>query len=229
MPVTKAEQLIEQLGVHIDPELLDLALTHRSYAYENGQIPNNERLEFLGDAVLGVVVTEYLYTQFPDFPEGRLAKMRAAVVSSVSLAEVAREYELGGLIKLGKGELSTHGPDKSSILADTVEAIIGATFLTDAEAGRRLVATVFCPLVDEAARLGPGLDWKTSLQEASSAQGLGVPTYQVTSDGPAHARTFTAWVTLGDVAYPSAVGTSRKHAEQQAAQLAFEAISEDHA
>jgi ribonuclease III len=154
----------------LDPELLELALTHRSYAYENGGLPTNERLEFLGDSVLGIVITETLYRTHPDLSEGRLAKLRAAVVNARALAEVARTIGLGPYIRLGKGEESTGGHDKSSILADTVEALIGATYLSGGpdggfESARQLVHLLFDPLLDAAAALGAGLDWKTSLQE----------------------------------------------------------------
>ncbi|MEI8082096.1 MAG: ribonuclease III, partial [Actinomycetes bacterium] len=118
-----------QLAVDIDPELLELALTHRSYAYEHGGLPTNERLEFLGDAVLGLVVTDTLYRTHPGRPEGQLAKMRASIVNARSLADVARGINLGQHIRLGRGELSTGGQDKSSILADTLEALIGAVYL----------------------------------------------------------------------------------------------------
>ena len=139
--------LIEELDVPLDADLLDLALTHRSYAYEHGQIPTNERLEFLGDSVLGVIVTEYLYRSYPDHAEGQLAKLRASVVSAVSLAMVARKLNIGPMIKLGKGEISTGGSDKSSILADTTEALIGAVFLSGGrEAAERLVHHIFDPL-----------------------------------------------------------------------------------
>ena len=118
-----AEELREALGDPVlDPELLGLALTHRSYAYENGNLPTNERLEFLGDSVLGVVVTETLYRNHPDLSEGRLAKLRAAVVNARALADVARTLDLGPHVHLGKGEESTGGREKASILSDTVEA-----------------------------------------------------------------------------------------------------------
>ncbi|MCC6496274.1 MAG: ribonuclease III, partial [Propionibacteriaceae bacterium] len=126
----RALELIQELGIDLDPQLYWLALTHRSYAYENGGLPHNERLEFLGDSVLGVVVTEFLYRSFPDLPEGRLAKLRAAVVNAHSLADVARSLDLGSQILLGKGELSTGGSNKSSILADSFEALLGAVLIS---------------------------------------------------------------------------------------------------
>lgn len=123
----------EVLGIPIDAGLLDLALTHRSYAYEHGGLPHNERLEFLGDSVLGVIVTETLYRTFPDLPEGQLAKLRAAVVNARALADVARDLDLGRYLLLGRGEETTGGRDKSSILADAMEAVIGATYLSSGD------------------------------------------------------------------------------------------------
>jgi ribonuclease-3 len=218
-------ELLENLGVRIEPGLLDLALTHRSYAYEHGQIPNNERLEFLGDAVLSVVVTEYLYRAYPDFPEGRLAKLRAAVVSAVSLGDVARGLDVGAMVKLGKGEVFTHGDNKTSILADTMEALIGAAYITEPAGARRLVDAVFQPLVDEAVELGSGLDWKTALQELVAVNALGSISYQVSESGPDHDKVFTARVLIGARSFESGSGHSKKHAEQIAAENAARALS----
>jgi len=217
--------LLNQIGVVIDPELFSLALTHRSYAYEHGQCPHNERLEFLGDAVLGLVVTDYLYKHFPEMPEGQLAKLRAATVSAASLAVVARNFGIGDLIKLGKGELATNGRDKTSILADTTESLIGAAWLTSEEGARHLVSYLFVPLVDHAATLGAGLDWKTSLQELAANRGLGVPEYFISESGPDHDKHFTAWVWLDEREYPRGEGHSKKHAEQWAARFAYQALN----
>jgi ribonuclease III len=206
----------------LDPELLELALTHRSFAYENGGLPTNERLEFLGDSVLGVVITETLYRTHPDLSEGRLAKLRAAVVNARALAEVARTIGLGPSIRLGKGEESTGGHDKSSILADTVEALIGATYLSGGfESARALVHLLFDPLLDAAAALGAGLDWKTSLQEFCAEHDLGVPQYVIEDAGPDHLKTFTAQVRVADRLHGHGVGRSKKEAEQQAAEAAY--------
>ncbi len=208
----------------LDPELLELALTHRSYAYENGGLPTNERLEFLGDSVLGVVITETLYRTHPDLSEGRLAKLRAAVVNARALAEVARTIGLGPYIRLGKGEESTGGHDKSSILADTVEALIGATYLSGGPDGafdnaRGLVHLLFDPLLEAAAALGAGLDWKTSLQEFCAEHDLGVPQYVIEDEGPDHMKTFTAQVRVAERLHGHGVGRSKKEAEQQAAEV----------
>ena len=154
----------------LDPELLERALTHRSYAYENGGLPTNERLEFLGDSVLGVVVTETLYLMHPDLSEGRLAKLRAAVVNARALAGVARTIDLGDQVKLGRGEEATGGRDKASILSDTVEAVIGAVHLSGGgiTTSAEVVHLLFDPLIEAASAIGAGLDWKTSLQELTA-------------------------------------------------------------
>jgi ribonuclease III len=220
----------------LDPELLELALTHRSFAYENGGLPTNERLEFLGDSVLGVVITETLYSTHPDLSEGRLAKLRAAVVNARALAEVARTIGLGPYIRLGKGEESTGGHDKSSILADTVEALIGAAYLSPGpdlgrdggfENARRLVHLLFDPLLDAAAALGAGLDWKTSLQEFCAEHDLGVPQYLIEDAGPDHMKTFTAQVRVADRLHGHGLGRSKKEAEQQAAESAYRTLAEE--
>lgn len=224
---TTAAQLAQQLGVHLDPELLVLALTHRSFAHEAGGIPTNERLEFLGDTVLGLVVTEDLYRRHPSQSEGELAKMRAATVSQRALAEVARTLDLGSYVLLGKGELATGGRDKDSILSDTLEALFGAVYLSHGlETSREIVMRLVGPRLAQAADLGAGLDWKTSLQELTAALGMGAPTYQVTSAGPDHAREFTAdAVVAGDV-YGTGTGTAKKLAEQRAAELAWTTLRE---
>jgi len=209
----------------VDPELLDRALTHRSYAYEQGGLPTNERLEFLGDSVLGLVVTEHLFVTYPDLSEGQLAKLRAAVVNSRALADIARELDLGAVIHLGRGEESTGGRDKSSILADTMEAVIGAVFLQHGvDAARAFVHHLFDPLMAEVATRGAGLDWKTSLQEIASTNGLGVPVYDVVESGPDHAKTFQAMVNIDDHSYGPGAGRNKKEAEQNAAAMAFAAL-----
>jgi ribonuclease-3 len=214
-----------RLGFSLDPCLLERALTHRSYAYENGGLPTNERLEFLGDSVLGLVVTDTLYRAHPDLPEGQLAKLRAAVVNMRALADVGRGLDLGRFVRLGRGEEGTGGRDKSSILADTLEAIIGAVYvqrgLADASA---LVHRLFDPLIEASAQLGAGLDWKTSLQELTAATGLGVPEYVVTEDGPDHMKVFTASACVGGITYGEGSGRSKKEAEQQAAEAAWTAL-----
>jgi ribonuclease III len=209
----------------LEPELLDRALTHRSYAYENGGLPTNERLEFLGDAVLGVVITDTLFRTHPDLSEGRLAKLRAAVVNAKALADVGRTLGLGPYLRLGRGEDATGGRQKSSILADTVEALIGAVYVQYGfEGASRVVRTLFDPLVAAASRLGAGLDWKTSLQELAAQHALGVPEYLVDETGPDHAKWFTARVRVGGQDFGSGRGRSKKEAEQQAAETAWHEI-----
>jgi ribonuclease-3 len=227
IPIDPGE-LEQRLGVTVDRGLLVRALTHRSYAYENGNLPTNERLEFLGDAVLGLVVTDTLFRRHPDLPEGQLAKLRAAVVNMRALANVARALGVGEHIFLGRGEETSGGRDKSSILADTLEALIGATYLQHGiEVGSDLVHRLVDRLIDASAELGAGLDWKTSLQELTAAHGLGVPEYVVTEEGPDHAKTFHASVVVGGAVRGTGSGRSKKEAEQQAASTAFTTITSE--
>lgn len=217
--------LTDKLGVDIDPELLSLALTHRSYAYENGASPHNERLEFLGDAILGQAVTVHLFRTHPDLDEGSLAKRRASVVSTVALAEVARAIGLGEHILLGRGETQTGGRDKDSILADAMEAVIGATFLSAGpERAQELVLRLVAPLLADPARYGAAMDPKTSLQELAAHLSLAPPAYRVEASGPDHHRVFTATVTVGDVSREG-VGSSKKQAEMAAALAVWHVLS----
>ena len=219
------------LGVEIGAELLELALTHRSWAYEHGGAANNERLEFLGDSILGQAVTVMLYTENPSLDEGDLAKRRASLVSSVALAEVARSIGLGEYIRLGRGEELTGGRDKGSILADTVEAIIGAAYLSvGGELATELVMRLIRPLLDDPERFGAAMDPKTSLQELSTRVGRGLPTYVVTDSGPDHSKRFHAVVVLGigtaaEEEIASGDGSSKKHAEMAAALEAWTLLS----
>ena len=220
-----ADPLIETLGVHLDPELLVLALTHRSFAHEAGGLPTNERLEFLGDTVLGLVVTEALYRRHPGQSEGDLAKMRAASVSRRALSAIARTLGLGAYVLLGKGELTTGGRDKDSILADTMEAVFGAVYLAHGlETARTLVERLVDPTLDIAADLGAGLDWKTSLQELAAGLGLGGPVYVVEGTGPDHVRSFTAQAIVGGEVCGTGIGSAKKVAEQEAAANAYRAL-----
>lgn len=225
-PTGDLASLIAKLDGSVDPQLVDRAVTHRSYAYENGGLPTNERLEFLGDSVLGLVVTEELFRRHPDLPEGQLAKLRAAVVNSRALAEVARDLDVGRYLRLGRGEEASGGRDKSSILADAVEALIGAVYIDcGTEPARELVLRLFGGLLDGSARLGAGLDWKTSLQELAAGQSLGVPEYQVTESGPDHAKTFRATAMVGGEPVGEGEGRSKKEAEQRAAERAWTELS----
>jgi ribonuclease III len=228
-----AAWLRDALGVALPPDLLGLALTHRSWAYEHGGLPTNERLEFLGDSVLGLVVTDELYRSQPDLPEGQLAKLRASVVNMTSLARVARQLGDGGIgahLLLGRGEETTGGRDKDSILADALEALIGAIHLgLGLDTAAALVHRLFDPLLAEAATRGAGLDWKTSLQELGAAKGMGAPSYVIEDDGPDHAKVFTAAVVLGGQVHGTGTGRTKKAAEQEAAEAAWRALTAESA
>ena len=216
------EELLDALAVKIAPDLLERALTHRSFAYENGNLPTNERLEFLGDAVLSLVVTDALYHRHPDLAEGRLAKLRAAVVNMRALAHVARALGVGDHVLLGKGEEGSGGRDKSSILADTLEALIGAVYVEHGiDVSTAFVHRLVDPLLTSSAALGAGLDWKTSLQELTAELALGVPEYRVSEEGPDHAKTFHADVLVQGDIRGTGSGRSKKEAEQGAAAAAF--------
>ncbi len=214
------------LGVDIDPALLQQALTHRSYAYEHPGTENNERLEFLGDSILGQAVTVMLYRENPDLAEGDLAKRRASLVSTVALAEVARAIGLGVHLRLGRGEVLTGGDDKSSILADAVEAIIGATYLSaGGDAATAMVLRLIRPLLENPERFGAAMDPKTSLQELSARRGTGLPVYEVTDSGPDHLKRFTATVLIDGRPAATGSGSSKKLAEMAAALDAWTALS----
>jgi ribonuclease-3 len=226
-PVTHLEAAF---GIGFDVDMLERALTHRSYAYENGGLPTNERLEFLGDSVLGVVITTALFNNHPDLPEGQLAKLRASVVNMRALADVARRLGPGGLgpyLLLGKGEETTGGRDKNSILADTLEALLGAIYLQyGLDTAAVVIHRLFDPLMAESAGRGAALDWKTSLQELTATLSLGVPEYRIDEAGPDHAKTFTAWVVVAGKRYGGADGRSKKEAEQRAAESAWRELSD---
>lgn len=210
--------LQEILGLRIDADLLELALTHRSYAYENGGLPTNERLEFLGDSILGQAVTVMLYREYPSLSEGDLAKRRASLVSTAALADIARGIGLGPFVRLGRGETLTGGRDKSSILADTVEALIGAVYLdTGGASATAFVLRLLQPLLTDPGHFGISMDPKTSLQEAAARLGAGAPVYAVAESGPDHAKVFVATVTVGTSVTATGEGTSKKHAEMAAA------------
>ena len=212
------DELQQSLQIEIDPELLLLALTHRSFAYEHGGIPTNERLEFLGDSILGQAVTVKLYRDHPDLEEGELAKRRASLVSSAALAEVGRSIGLGPHIRLGRGETMTGGADKPSILADTVEAIIGAVYLdAGGDAATAFVLRLIAPLLRDPERFGAAMDPKTSLQEIAARRSAPPPVYTVTESGPDHNKHFIATVSVGQLVQASGEGSSKKQAEMAAA------------
>jgi ribonuclease-3 len=223
----QATALERALGVRFkSPALRVASLTHRSFAFEQGTAETNERLEFLGDAVLGLVVTDLAYRRFPDLPEGELAKLRAAIVNMATLADVARQLGLGEAILLGKGEELSGGRNKPSILADAMEAVLGALFLDRGwESVHRVVERLFWPRMLTYAGGGGDRDYKTSLQELAAQEMGTIPQYRVTEQGPDHAKEFTATVHLGGTVYGSGRGRSKKEAEQQAARMAFERLA----
>ena len=218
--------LSERLEITLDdPEILRLALTHRSYAFEAGGVPTNERLEFLGDAVLGVVVTDDIYHRFPDAPEGRLAKIRAAAVNTQSLADIARGLDIGAYVLLGRGEEQSGGRDKDSILADTMEAVLGAIYIDQGLAVvDAVIRRLFADLLADLATRRASLDYKTSLQELTAANCATLPAYELTEEGPDHEKRFTAVVYVEGEAFGRGEGRSKKEAEQAAAQEAYDAL-----
>ena len=215
--------LLEQLGHDFtDPAPLLLALTHRSWCAENAGSRSNERLEFLGDAVLGLVVTDHIFTAHPEMPEGSLAKLRAAVVSEPTLAAVAAELGVGACLRLGKGESASGGREKASILSDAMEAIIGAVYVDGGpEAARTLVVDLLADRIDLEA-MGPGAaDFKSQLQEILARRSSGAPAYELSDEGPDHDKRFFARVRVDGAVIGEGEGRSKKLAEQAAAQAAF--------
>ncbi len=211
-----------------DPGLLEQALRHRSWCAEQGGAASNERLEFLGDAVLGLVIAELAYRTHPDLAEGAMAKARADVVNTRVLAGVAEELGVGPELRLGRGEDLSGGRHKASILADAVEAVIGAVYLDGGlEAARQLVVGLLGPRLDEAAAGPGGADHKSRLQELAVERGLGVPRYEVRGSGPDHARRYQATVYVADQRLGAGEGRSNKDAEQAAARAAFGALGDE--
>ncbi len=221
------DALDHALGVRFsDPRLREMALTHRSFAFERGLTTTNERLEFLGDSVLGVVVTDMAYRTYPEMPEGSLAKLRAAIVNMTALAEVARSLGLGQLVRLGKGEEQSGGRDKSSILADALEAVFGAVYLDlGLDVATELIQRLFRPRMEAYVRGEGDRDYKTILQELASQALHTMPEYRLEERGPDHQKEFTATVYLGGEALGTGIGRSKKEAEQQAARQAHQRIT----
>jgi ribonuclease-3 len=225
-PGSKA--LDRALGVRFrNAALRELAVTHRSYAFERELGHNNERLEFLGDAVLGLVVTDMAFRDFPELPEGDLAKLRAAIVNMTTLADVARDLDLGAFIFLGKGEEMSGGRGKASILADALEATLGAVYVDRGlDVARKLIERLFRPRMIAYVRGEGGRDYKTILQEVASSELHALPEYRISERGPDHEKEFTATVFLAGESWGSGTGRSKKEAEQQAAHEAFRKLSE---
>lgn len=221
------EALDAALGIRfVDEGLRETALTHRSYAFEHGLDATNERLEFLGDSVLGLVVTDMAFASFPELPEGELAKLRAAIVNAQALADVARSLGLGSLVRLGRGEELSGGRDKASILADALEAVFGAVYLDlGLDETRRLLERLFRPLMEAYARGEGDRDYKTILQELASQALRSLPEYRLRDEGPDHEKEFTATVFLGGEPLGVGIGRSKKEAEQRAAREAFDHIA----
>jgi ribonuclease III len=218
-----AARLAERLGHELaTPSLLQHALSHRSWCAEQGGLPSNERLEFLGDAVLGLVVAEYCYRRFASMPEGELAKVRAAVVNARVLAEVADQLGIGSALLLGKGEEASGGRTKPSILADALEAVIGALYLEAGwTAAEHVILGFLGPRIERAAAEPDDFDQKGLLQELTVRQGEGIPRYVVTGTGPDHDRQFEASVFVNGVQRGAGVGGTKKDAEQEAARQAL--------
>ncbi len=225
----RADLLARRLGRRFsDPTLLFRALSHRSWCGEQDGALSNERLEFLGDAVLGLVVAQHSYLAYPEFPEGKLAKVRSAVVNSKVLAEMAEDLGIGEVLLLGKGEEASGGRSKVSILADALEAVIGAVYLDAgwAETGSFVLA-LLGDRIERAAHEPDDFDHKSRLQELTVRNGAGPPRYSVTGSGPDHDRHYVAEVSVGGTSWGVGQGTSKKDAEQDAARqawLAFQRI-----
>jgi len=205
--------------------LLELAFTHRSFAYESGAKETNERLEFLGDSVLGLIVTEELYLRYPDLDESRLSPLRSGIVNMRALADIARTLNLGKYIRLGKGEEVTGGRDKNSLLADALEALIGAIYLELGFASTtKVVRELIKDTIESAMAKGAGLDGKTALQELVSSLGKGTLEYAVTETGPDHDKSFNAIALIAGEPFSEGIGKSKREAEQSAARTAYEIL-----
>lgn len=208
-----------------DQGLLTRALTHRSYCAENPSSVSNERLEFLGDSVLGLVVTNHIFIKYPHLPEGQLAKLRASVVNTVTLAELASELSLGRLLRLGKGEDQSGGREKESILADALEALLGAIYVDGGwDAAERVILALTHDAILEAAEQPGRRDYKTQLQELTARLALGTPVYEISGSGPDHDKRFTAVTIIDGIPRGRGAGTSKKRAEQVAARSAYAAV-----
>lgn len=208
------------------PQLLVQSLAHRSWCAEAPGRESNERLEFLGDAVLGHVVTDHIFREYPELPEGDMAMVRASVVSAEALAEVAMELDLGAVLLLGKGEDASGGREKPSILADATEAVIGAVYLDGGwEPARALVIEMLGSRIVAGAAGPGGRDYKTRLQEVAARRVDQLPHYEVRDEGPDHAKRFFATVLVGGVREGQGEGRSKKQAEQAAAKVAWLALT----
>jgi ribonuclease-3 len=216
--------LAVQLGLEPSSLALRQALTHSSYAAEHGG-ESNERLEFLGDAVVDLAVADFIVVNYPDFNEGASSVLRSRVVNEDSLATAARELALGDYLRMGRGVVKEKGDERSSLLADAFEAIVAAVYLERGfEAAQEVVVARLREAIVEASH-GDTLDAKTRLRRWAETEGLGAPVYEVTSSGPSHDVTFLATVSVGSV-LASASGPSKKRAEANAATAAWEELSD---
>ena len=224
LPVPHLDELAGRLGVNIDdPEVLAPALVHRSWCAENPGHESNERLEFLGDAVLGLIITDHAFHAYTTLSEGELTDVRKAVVNAVTLAEVADELRLGDHLLLGKGEEQSGGREKPSILADALEAVLGAVYVSaGTEEAHDLVLRLLGARVAEAHAGGPGgQDYKSRLQELAARHFDEAPRYETLAEGPDHARRFHVTVAVAGVPRGTGDGRSKKQAEQVAARDAY--------
>lgn len=221
-------EFAEIWGIEISRSLLRRALTHRSFAFEHDE-EHNERLEFLGDSILGMIVAEKLYKDYPDASEGDMSRMKTYAVSERGLSDIARELNLGQFIRLGKGEDKSGGRDKDSILSDTLEALIAATYLQHGmDTTRALVSRLVARKLEEASVLGPNLDWQTSFEEIAHRHGMeGTLQFEMTSEGPDHARVFTAVAHMAGRQWGSGTGSSQKNARRKASEASYWLLIEE--
>jgi ribonuclease-3 len=235
LDISGTQELTDRLGVDLRPDLLIRALTHRSFAHENPGVPNNERLEFLGDAVLEMVVTRILFERFPTWTEGRLSSIRANTVSQKPLAEVAdRQLGLGSYILLGRGEREEHSEKKPTILSDALEALFGAIYLQHGlKVADAVITRLMTPVIETVSHKGPSLDWKTSMTKLAHERGVDFPTYRMEVDADLTHPTFTAhlFMATGPGQEPEEVaaasGTSKKTAQMKAAEKAYRLLTGD--
>lgn len=220
------DKLEETLGyAFTDRQLLLQALTHKSFSNEQTEfVPHNERLEFLGDAVLELVVSNWVFCRYPDIPEGGLTRIRAEVVSEKGLSEVSRKLEIGTGLRLGRGEQRSGGGEKSSLLADALEALLGAVYRDGGfAAASRVIDTAFSAVIEASALLRYGSDYKTCLQERLQAQYGTLPEYILAQvSGPDHERVFSMAVYYSGKLLGKGNGSSKKNAEQKAAAVALD-------
>ena len=216
-----SEELLKRLGVKVNPELLELALTHSSFSYENS-CESNERLEFLGDSVLGYIVASHIFRQEGKLPEGDLTRLKNSIVSAEALAVAARRLGLGEELRLGKGEESSGGRDRLNILADAMEAVIAATYLSSGlDQAKQLVVKHILPMLGDPIALREFADPKTTLTERLAKLARPNPRYEVQSFGPEHNLVYSAKCFSGDLLLGQGEGRTIRSAESAAAAMAL--------